>query len=89
MKGRSQVVRWMDDKKPQIDISSVDEIDYSLEKPKAGRTAKLPFREIVKMAERKFKTSRKKTGIYDRNAFDGISAVIRRCGGFYKSYVDR
>ena len=48
--GEESGCQMVDDKKPQIDISSVDEIDYSLEKPKAGRTAKLPFREIVKMA---------------------------------------
>lgn len=52
--------QMIDDKKPQIDISSVDEIDYSLEKPKAGKSAKLPFREIVKMARGNLKLLGKK-----------------------------
>ena len=50
LEGEESGCQMIDDKKPQIDISSVDEIDYSLEKPKAGKSAKLPFREIVKMA---------------------------------------
>ena len=58
--GEESGCQMVDDKKPQIDISSVDEIDYSLEKPKAGRTAKLPFREIVKMARENLKLLGKK-----------------------------
>ena len=58
--GEQSGCQMVDDKKPQIDISSVDEIDYSLEKPKAGRTAKLPFREIVKMARENLKLLGKK-----------------------------
>ena len=58
--GEESGCQMVDDKKPQIDISSVDEIDYSLEKPKAGRIAKLPFREIVKMARENLKLLGKK-----------------------------
>lgn len=58
--GEDSGCQMIDNKKPQIDISSVEEIDYSLERPKAGRSAKLPFREIIKMARGNLKLLGKK-----------------------------
>ena len=58
--GEKSGCQMLDEEKPQIDINSVDEIDYSLEKPKAGKSAKLPFSEIIKMASGNLKLLGKK-----------------------------
>lgn len=52
--------QMIDEVKPQIEMSSIDEIDYSLEKPKASKSAKLSFSEILKMAKENLKLLGKK-----------------------------
>lgn len=44
-------IQMVDDVKPVLEIRQVEELDYSLPKAPAGKSAKLPFREIYRLAK--------------------------------------